>query len=95
MTVQDRIASKIIKEQELIIGPLAWVEASSVHGLTIIDKKSGEVVIANEADRLRTVDELVSKYVDLFGRASREVCKEAVAGIIADLPPEEIPSSLR
>lgn len=32
MTIFDNIATKIIKEQELIIGPLAWDEAKKGFG---------------------------------------------------------------
>ena len=34
-----QIASRIIKEQELIIGPLAWIEAQKVSDIKIIDQK--------------------------------------------------------
>jgi len=41
------------------------------------------------------IDQLVARYERLFGRASHEVCREAVSGIIVDLKPEEVPASLR
>lgn len=94
MSKLDKIATKIIKEQELIVGPMAWFEAGKVKGLHIINEKSGEVSI-DQGEDLAVVDRLVSQYEHLFGRASREVCKEAVAGLIADLLPAEIPFSLR
>ncbi len=91
MDILDQIVIKIIKEQELVIGPLAWNEASKVPGL----KVSNHEVTFNNGDQKETVDRLVSQYERLFGRASHEVCREAVASMIADLKPEEIPSSLR
>ena len=94
MDAFNQIASKIIKEQELIIGPVAWSQAQKVSGITIIDMKIGTVSVQDENGQI-IIDQLVSQYEHLFGRASREVCKEAAATLIADLSPSEVPSSLR
>lgn len=93
MNILDTIASKIIKEQELIIGPVAWNEAEKVTGLTIINVETGELSI--HSNDKKVIDQLVNKYEVLFGRASREVCKEAVINLISELPSEEIPDSLK
>ncbi len=93
MTIFDNIAQKIIKEQELIIGPLAWDEARKVAGLTVVDPKTGEVTMAGDPKEI--LNKLVSQYERLFGRASREVCHDAAASLIADLQPAEVPASLR
>ncbi len=93
MTIFAQIASKIIKEQELIIGPLAWIEAKKVPGLSVADTNSGELSIAG--DPKETLDKLVGQYERLFGRASHEVCREAAISLLADLPAAEVPSSLR
>lgn len=92
MTSLDQIAEKIIEEQELVIGPLAWTEASKVQGLQV-DRVRHEVLFSN-GDPKDTVNRLVGQYERLFGRASQEVCREAVAGMLVDLSPAEIPSSL-
>jgi hypothetical protein len=94
MTTFDQIATKIIKEQELIVGPIAWLEAGKVQGIHVVNPKSGELTIENGNASL-VVDKLVSQYERLFGRASREVCREAAASLIADLSPSEVPVSLR
>lgn len=94
MSTLDQIATRIIKEQELIVGPIAWQEAEKVHGIHVVDQKSGAVSIEN-GDARTVVDNLIGQYEHLFGRASREVCKEAVARLVADLSPAEVPSSLR
>ena len=88
-----QIASKIIKEQELVIGPLAWSEARKVQGLRV-DSQKGEVNISN-GDPKATVDRLVAQYERLFGRASHQVCREAAASLVAGLSLAEIPLSLR
>ena len=88
-----QIAIRIIKEQELIIGPVAWEEAKKVAGLNVVDSKKGEVAFSG--DGMEIVNKLVSQYERLFGRASHEVCKEAVQDLIAELPADQVPSSLK
>jgi len=94
MNTIDQLTLNIIKEQELIIGPLAWREASKVSGIHIIDVKAGNISVEN-GDKKTIVDKLVSRYERLFGRASREVCKEAAAPFLASLAPADVPSSLK
>ncbi len=94
MDILSQIASRIIREQELIIGPLAWSEAGKVRDVRIVDQKTGEVAIESAGDHKLVIDALVAQYERLFGRASREVCKEAAAPLTADLKPEEVPVSL-
>ena len=94
MEIFNQIATKIILEQELVIGPMAWSEAQKVIGLVITTERGSEVRITN-LDPGLAVDQLVGRYERLFGRASHEVCREAVASLIANMKPEEIPASLR
>jgi hypothetical protein len=89
-----QIAIRIIKEQELVIGPLAWDEARKVQGLQIVNEKTGEVNIQN-GDPKNTIDKLVAQYERIFGQASHAVCHDAVADLIAQMSPEEVPSSLK
>lgn len=93
-TLFPQIASRIIKEQELVIGPLAWDEARKVQGLKIIDQKKGEVNLQN-GDAKGIINNLVAQYERIFGKASHEVCKEAVQDLIAEMSQDEIPSSLK
>lgn len=95
MSIYDQIAAKIIKEQELLMGPIAWYEASKVVGLTIVDKKAGIVSINNKEDGSVVVNNLVDRFGNLFGRAGREMCKEAVSALVADLKPSQIPLKLK
>lgn len=87
------ISIRIIKEQEVIIGPLAWEEASKVDGLTIIDRFKPEVQVTG--DPKIVINNLVAHYERLFGRLSREICKDAVSDLTAEIPQEEIPTSLK
>ncbi len=92
MSIFSQIGIRIIKEQELIIGPIAWDEAKKVPGLSVVNQENGEISLGG--DEKETVNKLVSQYERLFGRASREACKEAVQDLLADLPREQIPASL-
>jgi hypothetical protein len=92
-TILDKISVRIIREQELIIGPIAWDEARKVDGLKIIDQKTGEVSL--EGDAKQILNNLVAQYARLFGRASNEVCKEVTKDLLSGLSADEIPSSLK
>lgn len=87
-----QIPIRIIKEQESIIGPLAWDEAGKVAGLNIDPAHTSVSFAGDEKD---VIDRLVAQYERIFGKASHEVCKEAVQDLIAEMPADQIPSSLR
>jgi hypothetical protein len=93
ITFFPKIAIRIIKEQERIIGPVAWAEAGKVQGLYVIDKAKGE--LSFDGDAKEVINRLVNQYARLFGKASNEVCKEAVQDLIAELPTEEVPLNLK
>lgn len=94
MPLLNQIVVRIIKEQALIIGPLAWDEARKVSGIQVVDSAKGQVDVKNGDPKL-VVDKLVAQYERLFGKASHEVCREAVADLIAELPPTDVPTSLK
>lgn len=87
-----QIPIRIIKEQELVIGPLAWDEARKVSGLTI-DQSHNSVAISGDSKDI--INRLVAQYERIFGKASHEVCREAVHDIVVNMSPEEVPSSLK
>ncbi|SRR5258708_37279484 len=86
-----QFAEKIIKEQESIIGPIAFEQAAKVPGLTI-DQATHMVTLAN--DKKLILENLVKQYELLFGRVSIEICKEAVRGMIANAPADQVPQIL-
>lgn len=90
--VTDQLASRIIKEQELIIGPLAWDEAKKVPGLRLDVAEHAAHV---EGDTPVVLGALVTRYERLFGKASREVCRDAVRPFLSQISQEEIPAVLR
>lgn len=91
MDIFISITIRIIKEQELIIGPIAWEEAKKVEGLVI--QTNSKVLI--EGNKTNAINNLVKQYSRLFGRASEEVCKDAVRDLISDLPTQQVPAALR
>ena len=93
MTTLLTMAKHIIEEQELIIGPIAWNEAEKVAGMKV-SYATREIKLDDETSAA-TIERLVHQYERLFGRASLEVCKEAVRDIIADVPPEQVPALLK
>lgn len=90
MSTTEELVGKIIHEQETIIGPVAWMEARKVRGLRIEDHS-----VSVEGNSLEVLEGLVKQYERLFGRASREVCRDAVRPLIAQVPESEVPAVLR
>ena len=87
-----KIPIRIIKEQELVIGPLAWEEAGKVSGL-IISQTHDSVTFSGDSKDV--INRLVAQYEKIFGKTSHAVCHDSVQDIIAELSPEEVPSSLK
>ena len=92
MDIFGQIAVKIIKEQELVIGPLAWVEVKKVDGLKVADATQD---VKLEGDKKQVIDTLVARFDRLCGSLSHKVSRGAVAGLLADLTPADIPLSLK
>ena len=91
MDVYSQIASQIIKDQEAIIGPVALEQAKKVAGLEV-DNTENVKLNGNAKDILA---HLVDQYANLFGRASIEVCREAVHEIKTAISQDELPEILR
>lgn len=92
MTIQDQIAQNIVKDQALIIGPVAWEEAQKVQGLQV---DIGGSSVHVEGDLREVLEKLVNQYERLFGPASREVCRDAVRPLLSQISQEEIPAVLK
>lgn len=92
----NKIAHVIVKAQEQLMGPVAWIEAEQVSGVAIVENADGKTVYINEnVDGQIALDNLVDRYRALFGPAAAKVCKEAAQVITSDVEPNQIPSSLR
>lgn len=91
MDIYSKLAERIIKEQEGIIGPIALEQAQKVPGL-VLHWDAHEVELSG--DEKDIVDKLIIQYKALFGEASVRVCKDAVQDLIAQVPQGQIPSLL-
>lgn len=91
--IYTEICTQIIKEQSRIIGAsLAIEQAASVEGLTV-DATTLHCDITGNGSIV--INDLIEKYRDFFGHAAVEVCREAAARFLANLPAEETPSLLK
>jgi hypothetical protein len=86
------IVSRIVKEQQTVMGPIALELAKNVKGLKISSLKNIEITGTNEKE---VIKELVKEYEKLFGHVSIQVCKDAVRAIKPAVQDEEIPEILR
>lgn len=75
-----------------MIGPVAWEEAKKVPGFHV--DQTGETV-SFDGNPQEVLNKLVAQYSRLFGQVSKEVCKQAVQDLIAELPQGEVPASLQ
>lgn len=93
-TFYNTLALEIIREQELIIGPLAWEQAVKVPGLAVVDKNHPRVTSENAK---QVIEQLVAQYERLFGQASVETCRVAAERILHDYAnmKEQVPKVLR
>ncbi len=91
MATREEFVSRIIKEQELIIGPLAWREAKKVRGLQVSEKR--EVAVRGNVKEV--LSELVRQYETLFGPASRQVCRDAVRNLVPTMSAKDVPDVLK
>lgn len=89
----DQMVAKIIEQQEAIIGPIAIDQAKLVKELRIDWSNKHEVDI--EGSPQMAIDELVEQYKELFGQIAVETCREAVSKLMAQLPADQQPTSLK
>jgi hypothetical protein len=90
MNIYAQAALEIIKQQEAIIGPVALDQAKRVKTIKI--SESNEVTIIG--DGKSALNELVQEYSKIFGKASIEVCKDAIREIEPPIPTDNLPDIL-
>lgn len=91
MDLYSLAAREIIKAQELVIGPIALEQAKNVSGLTV----SGLDDVRISGNAQDVLSNLVNQYSKFFGRASIEVCKDAIKEVKPPIPQQELPEILR
>ena len=92
LRIYNKILSKIIQEQENILGSLAWQIAEKFESIVIANKSTFDVRIASEPKLV--IDAFVYRCEKIFGSFARDVSKQAVAYILDNIPKEDIPSRL-
>jgi hypothetical protein len=90
--VQSQLVERIISEQAAIIGPLAWEEAGKVTGLKI---NISNHAVNIEGNTREVKERMEAQYERMFGRASLEVCRDAVRPLLAQVPQDEVPAVLK
>lgn len=88
----DQMVSKIIEQQEAIIGPIAVDQAKLVKELKI-NWAQHKVDITGSPQV--AIDELVEQYRELFGQIAVETCREAVSKLMTQVPADQQPTSLK
>jgi hypothetical protein len=83
--------SRIIKEQQAIVGPLALDQAKKVSGLDVSNADDFKI----SGNKKEVLGALVNQFAKLFGQASVEVCKEAFQPFTDKIPQNEIPDILK
>lgn len=91
MDIYSQLVEKIIKEQEAIIGPVALDQAQKVSGISAVS--ADEVKISGNGREI--LEHLVNRYEKFFGKASIEVCREAIDPIRSQLTQTELPEILK
>jgi hypothetical protein len=91
MDIYAQAVYHIIKQQQMIIGPLAVNQAQAISGLDIADNNNIKI----DGDGKSVLESLVKQYARLFGQASIEVCKDAVKEITPSIPSRDLPDILQ
>ncbi len=91
MDAYAQLASRIIKEQQAVIGPIALDQAKKVSGLHVNSVDDVKI----EGNNKEVLGNLVNQYSKLFGKASVEVCKEAFEPFSGKIPAADIPDILK
>lgn len=84
-------ALSIIKEQEVVAGPIALDLARLVHTIHFSNGSIAQI----DGDPKVALENLVMQYQKLFGNTSVEVSKQAIKHSKVNLSPEELPSILK
>ena len=91
--IYNKILSRILQEQETILGSLAWQIAEKISGLNIVNKESFEVTIISNPKTV--IDNFVFRCERVFGSFARDASKQAVTFLLAEMPIEDIPERLK
>ena len=72
---------------------MALDQANQISGLKIVHKKKVTVEVVGDGKSI--ISELVNQYAQIFGKASIEVCRNAINKIKSELTAEDLPDVLK
>jgi hypothetical protein len=93
ISIYNKILSELLKEQEVILGSLAWQLAGKISGLSIVNKENFEVRISG--DPKAVIDSYILRCERIFGAFAKDASKQSVAYLLAELPADDIPAQLK
>lgn len=88
------VIESIIVSQQNVMGPLALEQANTVSGLLVDESGKVKITLKKNATTKDLLQNLVKKYEQLFGRASIEVCKDAIKESGVKLDKKDLPDIL-
>ena len=89
----NQIVVEIIKRQERIAGQVAWEQARKVEGLNVVDR--AQFIVVLNGDPKKIIDSLVQAYASVFGSLAAEVSRSAARYLVAELPADQVPESVK
>lgn len=90
MDKYSEVVFKIVREQEMVVGPLAIDLARNVNGLKVNNRNEFSI----EGDPKLALHELLMQYKKLFGELSLQVSKKALKDNIKNFQKGELPEIL-
>lgn len=95
--ILNQIILAIIKRQERVAGQIAWEEAKEVPELSVIDQQKEEISVEGNSVQgsRKVIDDLVLRYKHIFGDLAIQVSKDAARHLLAELPGDQVPESLK
>lgn len=91
MDKYSEVVFKIVREQEMVVGPLAIDLARNVNGLKVNNRNEFSI----EGDPKLALHELLMQYKKLFGELSLQVSKNALKDNIKNFQKGELPEILQ
>ena len=89
--IYAKLATHILKGQIAVIGPLAVDQAKKVSGV-LVDANNAIIIKGDGKD---TLNSLVKQFERLFGKASIEVCKDAIKESQLSVSKDDLPAILQ
>lgn len=91
LTKYKQAILSIVKEQSLIVGPLAVTLLNDLSAFLLLNGSDVDI----KSDPIDVLERVVSQYKKVFGQASVEVCRKVVSNPSFQFQPSELPRILQ